>query len=87
MTILDCKPGQHVRITQTIDRRDRDWHATVEGVVEAVEMRKTESWFAHSKDNKYWLLRVRLRKHDGEVTIVNVDQLSRIEVLAGAPPR
>jgi hypothetical protein len=82
VTAYDLQPGQRVRIVQTIDRRDRDWRTTVTGVVRAVEPQKTGSWFAHGKDDKLWLLRVRLVKDDGEVTVLNVDPRTRIEALA-----
>ena len=82
MTAYDLQPGQRVRIVQTIDRRDRDWRTTVTGVVRAVEPQKTGSWFAHGKDDKLWLLRVRLVKDDGEVTVLNVDPRTQIEPLA-----
>lgn len=82
MTFDDCKPGQRVRIRHTIERRDHDWQAAVEGVIRAVELQKTGSWYAHSKDNKFWLRRIRLVKDDGEETLVNVDVRTEIELLA-----
>jgi len=82
VTAYDLQPGQRVRIVQTIDRRDRDWRTAVTGVVRAVEPQKTGSWFAHGKDDKLWLLRVRLVKDDGEVTVLNVDPRTQIEPLA-----
>lgn len=85
MTIRDCRPGQRVRIIQQIDRREGAWRAAVEGIIEFIEEQKTGSWYAHSKDGKYWLLRVRLRKPDGELTTVNVDPLTRVEILQDAP--
>ncbi len=85
LKVTDIAPGQRVRITQTIERRERDWQQTVEGVVQAVEMGKTGSWYAHSKDNRYWLIRVRLRKDDGELTLLNLDNQSRCELLQPAP--
>ncbi len=85
MTIEDCKPGQRVRFRQTIDRREGDWHASVEGVIEQIELQKTGSWYAHSKDNKFWLRRVRLRKDDGEITLLNVDPRTEIELVSDAP--
>ncbi len=79
MTFEDLEPGQRVRVHQMIDRRAGDWHFTVEGVIEAVEVSKTGSWFAHSKDDKFWLRRIRLRKDDGEQSLLNVDQWTEIE--------
>jgi hypothetical protein len=58
--------------------------ATVEGTVVRCGQSKTGSWFAHSKDHKLWLDRVELRKDDGELVVVNLDQYSRVEVLGSA---
>jgi hypothetical protein len=75
-------PGQRVRITQQVPRLSGDMASTVEGVVVKSGQGKTGSWFAHSKDHKLWLDRVELRKDDGELVVVNLDQYSRIEVVA-----
>lgn len=85
MNIEDCKPGQRVRIRQEIERREGDWHLDVTGTVQSIKKEKTGSWFAHSKDNKYWLYRIRLQKEDGELTTITVDQYTEIEVLEGQP--
>jgi hypothetical protein len=79
------KPGQRLRIEHTIERREQDWKLAVEGVVVRIDFQKTGSWYAHSKDNRFWLFRVKLRKDDGELTLLNVDELSRIELLQEAP--
>lgn len=85
MRFEDCKAGQRVRIKHTIDRREQDWHTAIEGVIEGTELQKTGSWYAHSKDNKFWLRRIRIRKDDGELTLISVDPGTQIELLdAGA---
>ncbi len=81
MTFDQLQPGQRVRITQTIDRRERDWQTTVEGVVQAVELQQTGSWYAHAKDDKFWLRRIRLVKSDGEVSVVAADARTQVELL------
>jgi hypothetical protein len=83
MQAEDLQPGQQVRITQTIERREGDWQHVVEGVVESVEYRPTGSWYAHGKDDRYWLRRVRLRKPDGELTTLTIDVYTQVEVLGG----
>ncbi|MFH1747245.1 MAG: hypothetical protein ABIG44_09410 [Planctomycetota bacterium] len=83
MTISECQPGQRVRIIQEIDRREGNWRTQVEGIVEYVRQEKTGSTFAHSKDGHLWLMRVQLRKDDGELTRLTVDPLTRIELLEG----
>jgi hypothetical protein len=85
MDIESLKPGQRVRITQTIDRRDRDWQRVIVGVVQGVRPEKTASWFAHTKDGQYWVWRIRLAKDDGELTTINVDPHTRVELLDGEP--
>lgn len=65
-----------------IDRRASDWRCTVEGVIQEVEVGKTGSWYAHAKDNKLWLRRIQLRKDDGELSTLNVDQWTEVERLS-----
>jgi hypothetical protein len=78
-------PGQNVRITQHVPRLSGAMTTTVEGTVVSAGQGKTGSWFAHSKDHKLWLDRVELRKPDGELVVVNLDQNSRVETVgAGA---
>jgi hypothetical protein len=85
----ELQPGQRVRIHQVIDRRAGDWHATVTGVVRRIDVSPTVSWFAHGKDGRLWLWRVELQKPDGELSVLNVDARSEIELLedkaAGQP--
>ncbi len=78
---MDLKPGQKVRIHQEIDRREGAWTNEVVGTVVSVEAAKTGSWFAHGKDHKLWLNRIRLQKDNGELTTISVDQFTRFEVL------
>jgi hypothetical protein len=40
---------------------------------------RTGSWFAHGKDDKVWLDRLELRRDDGELVTLNLDQWSMIE--------
>jgi len=78
------KPGDRVRVTQQVQHKR--WSSVIEGVVVAVEQRKTGSWFAHSKDDKLWLDRLELRKDDGEIIICNLDRYSHIDILQGGSP-
>jgi hypothetical protein len=81
---VSLQPGQRIRITQQVPRLSGAMTTTVEGAVVSVGQGKTGSWFAHSKDHKLWLDRVELRKDDGELVVVNLDQYSRVEVLGSA---
>ncbi len=81
----EYRPGQRVRITQQLARVKGASTTTVEGTVLRIGQQKTGSWFAHGKDDKLWLDRIELRKDDGELVVVNLDQYSRVELLEDAP--
>lgn len=80
----ELKPGQRVRVTQEVDRREGNWKTVVEGEVVELRSEKTGSWFAHGKDQKLWVNRIVLRKQDGEISVLAVDQATRVEVLQDA---
>jgi len=75
-------PGLRVRITQQVPRLSGAMVSRpVEGVVVRAGQEKTGSWFAHSEDDKLWLDRVEIRKDDGEIVVLNLDQFSRVEMV------
>ena len=80
----DLKPGQRVRIIQEIDRREGNWQCKLVGKVVWARSEPTGSWFAHGKNGKLWLGRLRVEKEDGELTTIVVDQHTRLEVLDDA---
>ncbi|HWB52549.1 MAG TPA: hypothetical protein VG722_00085 [Tepidisphaeraceae bacterium] len=73
-------PGAKVSVIQQIPMRDRVWTSKVAGTIVDYEQRKTGSWYAHSRDDKLWLDRLTLRKDDGEITTLNLDEYTRIEM-------
>jgi type 1 glutamine amidotransferase len=81
MANSELKPGQRVRVVQEIDRREGNWQHEVVGKVVWARPEPTGSWFAHGKNDKLWLGRVRLEKEDGELTTIVVDQHTRLELL------
>jgi hypothetical protein len=72
-------PGTRVRVTQQIPAVRRTASTTVEGTVVRYRQSKTGSWFAHGLHDKLWLDRLELRKDDGEVVVLNLDQYSVVE--------
>lgn len=84
------QPGQRVRVTEQVPRPDRSGGGTMSTAVEGVVVRgyqgKTGSWYAHSKDGKLWLDRLELRKDDGEMVVVNLDQYTQVEVVSTVIP-
>ena len=75
------RPGVRVKVTQQIAARDHTWTSEVRGTILEYEQKQTGSWYAHSKNDKLWLDRLSLRKDDGELTTLNLDDYSHIEIL------
>lgn len=80
-------PGSRVRVTQQIAQREGPYATTVEGRVVRQERQGSGSWFARNKKDKVWLDRLIVRKDDGEISVLNLDEYSRIEVLEGQQPQ
>lgn len=77
-------PGARVKVTQQIAARHYALPAVVRGTVIRYGQKETGSWFAHSKDDRLWLDRLVLRKDDGEITTLNLDDYSHVEIEAPA---
>lgn len=78
---IDLKPGQRVRIVQQIPARHYAFTTPVEGTVVRIERKPTGSWFAHSAGNRLWLDRVVIKKDDGEITTLNLDEFTHVDVV------
>ena len=74
-------PGAKVRVTQQIAARDYSLASDVTGTVLEFGQKQTGSWYAHSKNDKLWLDRLLIRKDDGELTTLNLDDYSHVEIL------
>lgn len=72
-------PGTRVKVTQQIAARERTWTSEVRGTVVSYDQQQTGSWYAHSKGDKLWLDRLTLRKDDGEMTSLILDEFSHID--------
>ncbi len=74
--------GMRVLVTLRLARGGEESSSMrIEGEVVRYGQQKTGSWFAHARDKKLWLDRVELRKDDGEMVVVNLDQYSVVEVI------
>jgi hypothetical protein len=71
--------GVRVKVTQQIAGRNYTWTSDVRGRVVSYEQKQTGSWYAHSRGDKLWLDRLTLRKDDGELTTLILDEFSHIE--------
>ena len=73
--------GSLVRITKQLMLGDGPSSFVIEGEILRMGQQKTGSWYAHSKDKKLWLDRVEIKKADGEIVVVNLDDQSQIEIV------
>lgn len=76
--------GAMVRVTQQIPRRLDVYTTSVTGKVIRHERQYSGSWFARNKANRVWLDRLIVQKPDGEISILNMDEYTVVEVLQGA---
>ncbi len=76
MIASNYRPGTRVRVTQQLPFARAGASISVEGVIQRFGQQKSGSWFAHAKDDKVWLDRLELKKDDGEIVVVNLDQYS-----------
>ncbi|HVT87572.1 MAG TPA: hypothetical protein VHD56_01860 [Tepidisphaeraceae bacterium] len=76
------QPGTRVKVTQQIAARHYTLPTVVRGTILEFGQKETGSWYAHSKDDRLWLDRLKLRKEDGEITTLNLDEFSHVEVEA-----
>ena len=79
-------PGAKVRVIQQIAARNYSWSSEVTGEIIEYQQKQTGSWFAHSKDDKLWLDRLTLRKPDGEITTLNLDEFSVVKIESTPTP-
>ncbi len=79
--VTTIAPGTRVRVTQQVPQVEQVWSTAVQGTVVRFRQAKTGSWFAHAHDDQLWLDRLELRKEDGELVTLNLDQYSQIEPL------
>ena len=78
------QPGTVLRITQQIPRRLDTYTTAITGKVVRHERQNSGSWFARNKRNRVWLDRLVIQKTDGEISILNLDEYTVVEVLEGA---
>jgi hypothetical protein len=76
-------PGAKVKVIQQFGHRnpDKSWPAEVRGTILEYVQRPTGSWFAHAKEDKLWLDRLKIKKEDGELLTLILDEYSHVEVL------
>ena len=78
-------PGTPVCVRQSVPYGRETMEVEVVGVVQSWDERPTGAWYAHGKDAKLWLKRLTLRKADGEISTLVIDDGTTIAKLEAAP--
>jgi hypothetical protein len=76
-------PGARLRVTQYVRVGHRQWTTEVEGVVETEGHRPVGGMEMGGKASYVFQPTLRLRRDDGEVTVVALDEDSRVLELSG----
>jgi hypothetical protein len=77
----DLKPGQRVKITQTVRVGKRSWPAAVTGTVRAVQMLVTGLSTDRAEDDIVVVPTVHFVKDNGELSSVAIDERTQVELL------
>ena len=77
-------PGTRLRVTQRVRVGHREWTTQVEGVVEKEGLRPVGGMEMGGKSLYCHQPTLRLRRDDGEITVVALDDDSKVETIAGA---
>ena len=77
----DIAPGDRIRVTERIVGHGQTWLTEVEGEVVSVRAEPTGAWYAGAKGDHLWLFRILLRKDDGEISNLIVDQNMGVQIL------
>jgi hypothetical protein len=77
-------PGTRLRVIQHVRVGHREWTTQVEGVVEKEGLRPVGGMEMGGKSVYCHQPTLRLRRDDGEVTVVAIDEDSQVETLSGA---
>jgi hypothetical protein len=79
--LASLKPGQRIRITQTVRMNSRrSWRTTVEGVFRGVNYLATGLSTQRVPEDDIVVVTVHFTKDNGELSSVTLDEFSTIEV-------
>lgn len=79
-------PGDVVEVEHEVKVGFKSWPAVTRGVVVSTERRRQGLHFRRAWDDKVWADAITLRREDGELTTVTLDEFSRLRRLSSAAP-
>jgi hypothetical protein len=78
--LLGLKPGQRIRITQTVRVGSQQWKTTVAGVFRDVQYLATGLTTDRGEDDDVVIVTVHFTKDNGELSSIAVDEHTKIEL-------
>jgi hypothetical protein len=80
-TFADLQPGDRIELKHEVKVGFRKWTTTTEGVVVSKERRRHSLHFNRNFDDKVFSDVIVLRREDGELTTVTLDEFSEIRII------
>jgi len=77
------KPGDRVRVTQTVRVGSRKWETSFTGTVLETRRAQTGLHFDRAADDRVFVDTILLNRGDGERTTVTLDEHTQIAVVSG----
>lgn len=81
-TFQNLQPGDRIEITHLVKVGFRAWKTTTSGVVERIERRRHGIHFPRNPDDRVFSDTIVMRRNDGEISAVTIDEFSILKVLA-----
>ena len=82
----DLRPGDHVELTHEVKVGFRSWTATTRGEVVRTDRQRHGLHYRRNRDEGAYSDIIVLRKDDGELTTVTLDEFSRLKRVSCAEP-
>jgi hypothetical protein len=86
-TFHRLQPGDRIEVRHEVKVGFRSWTSTTRGAVVSIDRRRHSLHFNRNFDDKVFSDLIILRRDDGELTTVTLDEFSEIRVLEKASDR
>ena len=83
-TYRGLQPGDKVELTHDVRVGFKSWSTSVAGTVVRTERRRHSLHFDRSRDDKVYSDSIVLKRSDGELTTVTLDEFSQLRVVRRA---
>ena len=80
--VRGLQPGDSVEVTHEVKVGFRSWQVVVRGEVVEIDRRRHGMHYARASDDKVFSDTVLLRRDDGELTTVTIDEFTQVRRLS-----